>query len=302
MWKLFLIASLAALALTRSSKGPTLQDNLLTEEEVDEINKKATTWTADYNLVIGMTREKALSKLGTFMRSADYAESSSEPLEGVFQAPISFDARVQWPNCVNYIRNQGQCGGCWAFASSEVLSDRYCIRGTEVLLSPQYLISCVDNNYGCQGGYPDNSWTFLHEKGIPTNQCVSYKSGGGDSGVCPSTCDDGSPLTFYNSTAHKILTSISDIQLELMTNGPMHVGFTVYEDFMSYTTGIYKHVYGEALGGHGVKLVGWGRKNGTNYWICANSWSTYWGEKGFFRIAFGECGIDRRALAGMPTI
>lgn len=303
MLKLFLLASLAALALARiTSKGHVIHNYILTEKEVYEINRKATTWTADYNLVKGITREQARSKLGTFMSSPNNTETSPEPLENAFYPPISFDARVKWPNCVNYIRDQEQCGSCWAFASSEVLSDRYCIKGNKVLLSPQYMVSCDINNHSCQGGYASVAWSFLMNTGTPTDQCVSYKSGQGDAGTCPSTCDDGSPLTFYKAGLAKSFTSIRAIQLELMTNGPIHVSFIVYEDFLSYQSGIYQHIYGGVLGGHGVKLVGWGRENGLNYWICANSWSSNWGENGYFRIAFGQGGIERQGIAALPAV
>jgi cathepsin B len=73
----------------------------------------------------------------------------------------------------------------------------------------------------------------------------------------------------------------------------METGFTVYEDFMNYKSGVYKHQTGSQLGGHAVKIVGWG----DGYWIVANSWGTSWGEKGFFNIAFGNCGIDSAVYA-----
>ena len=74
----------------------------------------------------------------------------------------------------------------------------------------------------------------------------------------------------------------------------METGFTVYKDFMSYKKGVYTHETGSVMGGHAVKILGWGHddKSGLDYWICANSWGPKWGEDGYFRIAFGECGID----------
>jgi len=74
----------------------------------------------------------------------------------------------------------------------------------------------------------------------------------------------------------------------LVTYGSVTAAFTVYEDFLNYKSGVYKHVSGSALGGHAVKIIGYG----ADHWIVNNSWNDTWGDKGTFKIAFGECGID----------
>jgi len=81
----------------------------------------------------------------------------------------------------------------------------------------------------------------------------------------------------------------------------METSFNVYSDFMNYASGIYKHTSGYLEGGHAVKILGWGVEGGVNYWICANSWGTSWGEKGYFRIAYGECGIDSTVYGCTPA-
>ena len=80
----------------------------------------------------------------------------------------------------------------------------------------------------------------------------------------------------------------------------METAFNVYADFMSYKGGIYVHTTGDLEGGHAIKILGWGVENGQSYWLCANSWGTSWGEKGFFRIAQGQCGIDSAVYACTP--
>ena len=302
MAKLFLLAALAAVALAGGAFRAPEESVLLTEEQVAEINSKATTWRADYNLVKGMTHEQAKGMVGTYITPSEYPEKDWGALLENFQAPESFDFRIQWPDCVSNIRDQGLCGGCWAFGAAEVLSDRFCIKGQKVLLSPQYLVSCNTSNYGCNGGYLDVAWRYLQYTGVSSDQCVSYKSGSGDSGSCPRTCDDGSSTKLYKATSIRSFTSSASIQAELMLNGPIEVAFTVYEDFMSYASGIYKHTYGSNLGGHAVKLVGWGQENGVNYWICANSWNSGWGETGYFRIAWGQVGIEGQGIAGVPVL
>jgi len=94
--------------------------------------------------------------------------------------------------------------------------------------------------------------------------------------------------------------SVSDIKAEIFENGPMETGFTVYEDFMSYKSGVYRHEWGGVLGGHAIKVVGWGVENGENFWIAINSWGPSWGEKGTFRILEGECEFESEFFAGAP--
>eukprot|EP00817_Percolomonadidae_sp_ATCC50343_P002228 CAMPEP_0117428470 /NCGR_PEP_ID=MMETSP0758-20121206/8169_1 /TAXON_ID=63605 /ORGANISM="Percolomonas cosmopolitus, Strain AE-1 (ATCC 50343)" /LENGTH=92 /DNA_ID=CAMNT_0005214841 /DNA_START=671 /DNA_END=949 /DNA_ORIENTATION=- len=87
-----------------------------------------------------------------------------------------------------------------------------------------------------------------------------------------------------------------------MTYGPIQSGFSVYSDFLHYTSGVYKKsANAELLGGHAIKIVGWGSENGDDYWLVANSWGEDWGEKGFFKILRGpnECGIEGDAWAGI---
>ncbi|MBL2098188.1 hypothetical protein ELI75_30940, partial [Klebsiella pneumoniae] len=93
-----------------------------------------------------------------------YPEKDWGALLDYFTAPASFDSRVQWPNCIHPIRDQGQCGSCWAFAAAETLSERVCIASqgkVNVILSPQYLVSCDSANYGCDGGYLGEAWNFM---------------------------------------------------------------------------------------------------------------------------------------------
>jgi cathepsin B len=90
------------------------------------------------------------------------------------------------------------------------------------------------------------------------------------------------------------------MQKELMEQGTLSVAFSVYEDFESYSSGIYQHVTGKYLGGHAIKMIGWGEEGGVPYWTCVNSWNDSWGEKGTFRILRGsdECGIEGSVVAG----
>lgn len=78
----------------------------------------------------------------------------------------------------------------------------------------------------------------------------------------------------------------------------------MYEDFLSYYSGIYQHIHGSYLGSHYVRIIGWGIDNGIKYWLVANSWGESWGDKGFFKIRRGtnECGIESSTVTGMPKL
>jgi len=106
-----------------------------------------------------------------------------------FRAPASFDARTKWPNCFWPVRDQGQCGSCWAHGLSESFSVRQCsMGGNAVELSPQDAISCDKVNYGWQGGYIDKAWNYVLQTGLVTDKWFPYVSGSGRVPACPTTC------------------------------------------------------------------------------------------------------------------
>jgi len=73
--------------------------------------------------------------------------------------------------------------------------------------------------------------------------------------------------------------------------------------FLPYQSGVYHHVTGDELGGHAVKILGWGVESNSPYWLVANSWNTEWGAKGYFKILRGndECGIEDYIVGGIPV-
>lgn len=173
-----------------------------------------------------------------------------------------------------------------------MLGDRFCIQsnGTiNVTLSPQDMVNCNFENYGCSGGLLVNTVDFLQTEGVTSEECMPYQD---KDRSCSFTCSNGTKdyqksKYFCKPGSLTILSSAEDIQTELITKGPMMVGLTVYEDFTNYKSGVYKHVTGRAVGGHAIKLIGWGHNDGftnvtdpaTNtttevandgglYWIC----------------------------------
>ncbi|EGC28440.1 hypothetical protein DICPUDRAFT_51857 [Dictyostelium purpureum] len=257
-----------------------------------------------------MTYGDVMGMMGT--QITKHINKDTKETKSVGSIPQSFDARTQWPNCIHPILNQEQCGSCWAFSASEVLSDRLCIASngkTGVVLSPQALVSCdIFGNQGCNGGIPQLAWEYMELHGIPTYGCFPYTSGNGTDGSCvKNSCVDNEQYTLYRAKPLTLKTcaSVECIQQDIMKFGPIQGTMEVYSDFMSYTSGVYTMTPGSSLlGGHAIKIVGWGfdQASNQNYWIVANSWGPSWGIDGFFWIAFDQCGINSDACAAQARI
>lgn len=245
-------------------------------------------------------------------------------LKGV-QLPDEFDPRKKWTNCptLQEVRDQGRCGSCWAHGAVEAMSDRACILSNgkvNVHLSVEDVLSCCTScGYGCNGGYPSAAWNFYYGYGIVTGGnydskkgCKSYSEAPyvqGRTPACMKKCDYGYNITYnkdknFAKSAYRIAPNEDQIKYELITNGPVEAAFAVYQDFMSYKTGVYHHVTGSLVGYHAVKLMGYGKEGGIPYWLLANSWNTKWGDGGFFKMLRGrnECGIESSIVAGLPKV
>ena len=249
------------------------------------------------------------------------------------QIPDSFDARAAFPACalsIGAIRNQGHCGSCWAFGAVESLADRICIasNGSETLrLSAQSLIDCDKSDGGCGGGFLDTAWEGLVSRGALSESCDPYEhcddpqlpnctkpnhalqNPSAAPSVCPRQCAGGGPLAWHKAASAYAVAEPGDVegmQRELLAHGPFEVAFFVFSDFYKYSGGVYRKAADAQgpMGGHAVKLVGWGEDAGVPYWLVANSWSSEWGESGFFRIVRGtnECGIETTPAAGLPAV
>mmetsp|Transcript_21489 Transcript_21489/g.55823 ORF Transcript_21489/g.55823 Transcript_21489/m.55823 type:complete len:245 (-) Transcript_21489:16-750(-) len=191
--------------------------------------------------------------MGTIMEPIPAEKMSTEETLPKSSIPSSFDSRQQWPNCVTPIRNQGQCGSCWAFGAAESFSDRLCIASggqTSIVLSPEQLVSCDwEGNMGCNGGIPHLAWDYFEAFGIVSDSCFPYSAGTGSAPKCAKTCADGQPWTTHKTKlfSTKGYSGVEAIQTAIMTSGPVEGTISVYKDFMSYTSGVYEHTTGDYL-------------------------------------------------------
>ncbi|KAL1139656.1 hypothetical protein AAG570_006634 [Ranatra chinensis] len=307
----------------------------LSDEFIDYINSLGTTWKAGRNFQKNTPHSYLKGLMGVHPGSSS-VRPPLKPIDATnADIPKEFDPRTQWPNCptIGEIRDQASCGSCWAFGAVEAMSDRICIHSNgevNVRLSSEDLLTCCEScGFGCNGGFPGAAWDYWVKKGIVSGG--AYESGQGcvpyafrpcehhvngtrppcdePSGTpeCVKTCQKGYNKNYkddlhFGKTSYSLDSDVKAIQKELMTNGPVEGAFTVYADFVQYKTGVYQHVAGSALGGHAIRILGWGVEDGTPYWLVANSWNTDWGNNGFFKILRGndECGIESQISAGIP--
>lgn len=302
-------------------------DPVITEEFVNHLNAQPKTWQASANqgaFFKGATRRQIMGLLGVH-RTGFRAQKMTYPVQAL---PSSFDAAQRWTNCqtINRIRDQSACGSCWAFGAAEAISDRYCTYGgpANLSISANDLVACCGScGSGCDGGDPDAAWAYWVSKGLVDEACDPYPYPPCEHHVpqknypaCPSqeyptptcvkTCNNSAPWSGSLRLGLKSwsLSGETSYMTELYNNGPFEVSFDVYSDFPTYKSGVYSHVSGQYLGGHAVKLVGWGSLGGVPYWKIANSWNTDWGMGGFFLIKRGsnECGIEDSGSAGQPKL
>ncbi len=210
---------------------------------------------------------------------------------------VEIPSALDWRNNngVNWlgpVMNQGNCGSCVAFSAVATLEARYAIAAglpwLHPTFSPQSLFACGGG--GCDAGWmADQAADYLQNTGIPDEACAPYTSGStGVDGVCSTQCSDASArsVKIAGYTMPSSGGGSADAVKMALKNGPLETTLTVYADFVTYSSGVYKHGSGDALGGHAVSIVGY--DDVKQAWLIRNSWGQEWGEKGFAWVSYQD--------------
>jgi C1A family cysteine protease len=267
--------------------------------KVEESNKK-NSWKSGLNQFADMTVEEFKIKFtGLRPEAKKVRQVSATPVEKR-KAPSSVDWRAK--GAVTPIKNQGQCGSCWAFSTTGSLEGLNFIKhGALLSFSEQQLVDCSGSygNNGCNGGLMDSGFRYVKDHGVELESRYPYTA---RDGACNYVKSD---IRFQNTGFTDVPRDNEAALATAVAQQPVSVAVDA-PPFMYYTGGIFNdRNCGNSLD-HGVLAVGYGSESGQDYWIVKNSWGASWGEKGYIRMArnvqaaYGMCGIAQ--MASYPTL
>ncbi|XP_013415102.1 cathepsin L1 [Lingula anatina] len=255
------------------------------------------TYTLGINEYADMSNEEFVQTMNRYVMS-------NRTSGNVFLAP----SHVQIPNEVDWrkegyvteIKNQGQCGSCWAFSATGSLEGQHFKKtGTLVSLSEQQLIDCSRNygNMGCHGGLIDTSYKYIKANGgIDTEQSYPYTAETGPK--CKfTTANIGATCTGYTDIKKG---SETDLKSAVATIGPIASAMDAnHVSFQLYKSGVYNEPRCSSSSlNHGILVIGYGIDGSNDYWLVKNWWGKSWGMEGFAMMSRNkknQCGIATSA-------
>ncbi|XP_020631218.1 cathepsin L1-like [Orbicella faveolata] len=269
------------------------RDNL---RKIQQHNSEGHSYTLAMNqfgdLTVDEYRFFFLGLRAHFSNETEREGSHFLPPSGV-TLPDTVDWRTK--GYVTPVKNQGQCGSCWAFSATGSLEGQHFKKtGKLVSLSEQNLVDCSRKygNFGCEGGLMDYAFKYIKaNKGLDTEVSYPYKARDG-------SCHFKSADVGATDTGFMDIQSGSESALKsaVATVGPISVAIDAsHESFQFYHKGVYNEpACSSTQLDHGVLAVGYGTYQGKDYWLVKNSWGTSWGMQGYVmmtRNKNNQCGI-----------
>jgi KDEL-tailed cysteine endopeptidase len=263
-------------------------------------NNRGLSWKMGVNKFADMTK-KEFSEV--YLNNGYYNETT-RPVRDynwyyAFVNATTLPSSVDWTTkgAVTPVKNQQQCGSCWAFSSTGALEGAWFVKhGVLTNLSEQQLVDCSvpQGNQGCNGGLMDSAFQYVIKNGLTTEAAYPYTATG------PNTCvAAGLPVAVTASSFKDVPTNSDSALMAAVVQQPVSVAVEADQNsFQFYSSGVLTASCGTNLD-HGVLVVGYGVATGLDYYKVKNSWGADWGESGYIRLArgasynggAGQCGI-----------
>jgi len=279
------------------------QDNLKIIEELNARNTSATFGITQFaDITTQEFKAKYLSPVDMrTMRNPEWPVADSISKQQINALPDSWDWRTK--NAVTPVKNQGQCGSCWAFSTTGSVEGQWAIKtGKLVGLSEQNLVDCDHHcmiyqgqqscDAGCNGGLMPNAFQYIiGNGGIDSEDSYPYEAFTGES------CQfNASSVAAKISNWTMIQSNEDQMAAYMVANGPISIAVDATE-WQFYMFGIFESPFcGEQLD-HGVLIVGYDHEvdwfgQDTQYWWVKNSWGTSFGYSGYIKLEKGsdQCG------------
>jgi C1A family cysteine protease len=234
-------------------------------------------------------------------------KKSNVPVKESVGSPTS--AIIDWrlKGAVTPVKNQEQCGSCWAFSATQEIESMNILKtGNTVILSPQQIVSCDTTDAGCNGGDTTTAFDYVKNAGgIEPASDYPYTSGGGDTGTCKANPSDFavkvSGYTYATppcSGGRCKSQNITRLNNNLAAIGPVSICVDA-SSWQDYTSGVLKSHCSSSWNNldHCVQLVGSNFGAADPYWIIRNSWATDWGVDGYIYVSTADnlCGVADEA-------
>ena len=267
-------------------------DNL---KKIEDHNSKGHSWTMDVNQFADLTADEFKTQHTCLDNRHILPQTKHVRFDNSFINVSSLPKELDWVSkgVVTPVKDQGQCGSCWAFSSTGSVEGAYAIAtGKLTSFSEQQLLDCSGSygNLACQGGIYFYSWDYGKKTALCSESDYPYKGVGG-------TCKKCTGVTTVDSYVEVTPNSESALQ-QAVSLGPVSIAIEADTSvFQFYSSGVMDSTSCGTNLDHAVLVTGWGELNGKQYWNVKNSWGSSWGSKGY--ILLGRNSSNKSGVCGL---